>query len=52
MEFCRFSDLLRAEHPELQEFLWGGSFWSDGYFAETVSARSEEMLRKYIQNQS
>jgi putative transposase len=46
------SRAIRLEHPELQEFLWGESFWSDGYFAETIGAKSEEMLRKYIQNQS
>ena len=30
------SRILRAEFPELEEFLWGESFWADGYFAESV----------------
>jgi putative transposase len=30
------SKVIRSEYPELEEFLWGDSFWSDGYFAETV----------------
>ena len=30
------SRVIRKEYPELEEFLWGDSFWADGYFAETV----------------
>jgi putative transposase len=30
------SRVLRKEFPEMEEFLWGESFWADGYFAETV----------------
>ena len=26
----------RKEYPELEEFLWGDSFWAEGYFAETA----------------
>jgi len=29
------SKVIREEFPELKEFLWGKSFWADGYFAET-----------------
>ena len=25
------------EHPEIKKQLWGGEFWSDGYFVNTVS---------------
>ena len=25
------------EHPEVKKQLWGGEFWSDGYFVNTVS---------------
>ena len=25
-------------NPEIEEFLWGDSFWADGYFAESVGA--------------
>ena len=39
---------LRMEFPELEEFLWGDSFWADGYFAETVGEANEEVVKKYI----
>lgn len=45
------SKIIREENPELEEFLWGDSFWSDGYFAETVGKVDEEITRKYIRNQ-
>lgn len=43
--------VLRAEFPELEEFLWGESFWSDGYFAESVGQAEEAVVRAYIRNQ-
>jgi putative transposase len=43
---------LRKEYPELEEFLWGDSFWADGNFAETVGQVNEEIVRKYIRDQS
>jgi len=45
------SRVLRTEIPELEEFLWGDSFWADGYFAETVGKTNEEVIRKYIREQ-
>lgn len=42
------SRILRKEFPELEEFLWGESFWSDGYFAETVGAASYTQVKTYI----
>ena len=42
---------LRKEFPELEEFLWGDSFWADGYFAESVGTAQEEMIRRYIRDQ-
>ena len=42
------SYLLRKEFPELEEFLWGEHFWADGYFAETVGARSFAAVKRYI----
>ena len=45
------SRVLRKEFPELEEFLWGDSFWADGYFAESVGKVDEEVVRKYIQQQ-
>ena len=45
------SRVLRAEFPELDEFLWGDQFWADGYFAETVGTVEEDVVRRYIRNQ-
>ena len=45
------SRVLRKEFPEIEEFLWGDSFWADGYFAETVGKVEEAVIRKYIDNQ-
>jgi len=42
---------IRQEFPELEEFLWGDSFWADGYFAETVGKVDEEVIKKYIEAQ-
>ncbi len=42
---------IRREFPELEEFLWGDSFWADGYFAESIGTVQEEMIRKYIREQ-
>ena len=36
----------------MEEFLWGGSFWADGYFAETVGQVNEEVIKKYMRDQS
>lgn len=45
------SRIIRKEFPELEEFLWGDSFWADGYFAESVGKVSESTIRKYIEEQ-
>jgi putative transposase len=45
------SRIIRKEFPELEEFLWGESFWADGYFAESVGTVDEEVVRKYIRSQ-
>ena len=45
------SIVIRREYPELGEFLWGDSFWADGYFAETVGQVDEEIVKKYIREQ-
>ncbi|MBU0976027.1 transposase [Patescibacteria group bacterium] len=36
---------------ELEEFVWGNKFWSDGYFAETSGKISEYKLKEYIRAQ-
>lgn len=46
------SRVIRKEFSELEEFLWGDSFWADGYFAETVGKVDEEVVKRYIRNQS
>jgi putative transposase len=45
------SRIIRQEFPDLEEFLWGDSFWADGYFAETIGNVDEEIVRKYIRDQ-
>jgi len=38
--------------PEVKKKLWGGEFWTDGYYVSTVGQRgSEETIRKYVQEQ-
>jgi putative transposase len=45
------SKVIREEFPQLEEFLWGDSFWSDGYFSETVGKVNLDVVREYIKNQ-
>jgi REP element-mobilizing transposase RayT len=41
-----------ATCPEVKKQLWGGEFWSDGYFISTVSKRgNEDVIKRYIQEQ-
>ena len=41
-----------AECPEVKKKLWGGQFWTDGYFVATVGKnQSETAVRNYIKNQ-
>jgi len=38
--------------PEVKQKLWGGEFWSDGYFINTVGQYgNENTIQKYIQAQ-
>ncbi len=38
--------------PHVKKQLWGGEFWTDGYFASTVGKHGdEEMISKYVKNQ-
>ena len=38
--------------PQVKKQLWGGEFWSDGYFASTVGKHGDEgMIAKYVQGQ-
>ncbi len=45
------SRVLRQEFPDLEEFLWGDSFWADGYFAESVGQVEEAVVSRYIRQQ-
>ena len=41
-----------ADVPSVKKHLWGGEFWTDGYFVSTVSEHAnEDVIRHYIQNQ-
>jgi putative transposase len=38
--------------PELKKDLWGGEFWSDGYYVATVGERGDwSVVEKYIREQ-
>lgn len=38
--------------PQVKKKLWGGEFWTDGYFASTVGKHGDEnMIGKYVKNQ-
>jgi putative transposase len=38
--------------PHVKEQLWGGEFWSDGYFASTVGKHGDEhMIARYVKEQ-
>ena len=39
-------------NPEVKKKLWGGAFWSSGYFVNTVSKFGDEnTISKYVRNQ-
>jgi REP element-mobilizing transposase RayT len=39
-------------HPEVKRFLWGGKFWTSGYYINTVGQyANEEVIKKYLKNQ-
>ena len=38
--------------PQVKRQLWGGEFWTDGYFASTVGKHgNEDMIGQYVKNQ-
>ena len=46
---ARSASQIFREHPEVEQELWGGEFWEDGYFARTVGDKvTEDIIRKYI----
>lgn len=43
---------LFRKHPGLKRKLWGGNFWTSGYYANTVGQYAgEEAIIRYIKNQ-
>ena len=39
-------------NPEVKKALWGGNFWTDGYYVGTVGEHgNEEVIAEYIKNQ-
>ena len=46
------SRLLFQKFPEIERQLWGGEFWSDGYYIGTVSGRGDrKIIESYIKKQ-
>ena len=40
------------KHPDVKQFLWGGKFWTSGYYINTVGLHgNEEQIKKYVQEQ-
>jgi len=45
------SEYLRLP-PEIKEELWGGEFWTDGYYITTISGKgNKEVIEEYIRSQ-
>lgn len=43
---------LLTRHTEIKKKLWGGKFWTRGYYINTVGASgNEEAIRRYVKNQ-
>jgi putative transposase len=42
---------LQREFPALKKRYWGSHLWSRGYFCCTIGAVTEEMIKKYIEDQ-
>lgn len=41
-----------ARVPAIKKQLWGGEFWTDGYYVGTVGQNvTERVIKQYIQNQ-
>lgn len=43
---------LFQRHPEIKAKLWGGKFWTSGFYANIVGQySSEEVIKAYVKNQ-
>ena len=39
-------------YPEVKKQLWGGNFWTSGFYANTVvQYGNKEVIKKYVENQ-
>ena len=39
-------------HPEVKKILWGGHFWTSGFYMNTVGQyANEDVIKRYVQNQ-
>jgi REP element-mobilizing transposase RayT len=39
-------------HPEVKKMLWGGRFWTSGYYMNTVGHYgNEKVIKEYVQKQ-
>ncbi len=47
----RSSKMLQEEYEELRKRYWGQHLWSIGYFCRSVGTVTEEMIKKYIEDQ-
>jgi len=42
---------LFKKHPEVKTFLWGGNFWTSGYYINTVGDANMDIVKNYVKNQ-
>lgn len=42
---------LFLEFPEIKERLWNGQLWNSSFYLETVGSISEDVIKRYIENQ-
>ena len=39
-------------HPQVKKILWGGHFWTSGFYMNTVGQyANEDVIKRYVQNQ-
>ncbi|HCW76915.1 MAG TPA: IS200/IS605 family transposase [Candidatus Marinimicrobia bacterium] len=44
--------LILSRHAEIKQELWGGNFWTSGYYANTVGQYgNEEVIKRYVESQ-
>ena len=49
---CSSGSKLFEKFPDLKRQLWGGEYWSDGYYIGTVSGRGDrKIIENYIKKQ-